>query len=106
MADMTMIERIRAVRLDKGMTQEELAVAAGFSSRSTINKIELGKRRVTLEGAKKIASALGVDADWLIFGDVDGMKEEINRLFDLLPPEKQEAVLQFLRSMLGGRAQA
>ena len=106
MKETTINERIRNTRIERGMTQEELAFASGFTSRSTINKIELGQRSVSLDAAKKIAGALKVDADWLIFGDEEGMKEEISRLFDLLPPDKQEAVLQFLRTMLGDRAKA
>lgn len=96
-------KRIKDIRMEKGMTQEELAVLCGYKSRSAINKIEAGTRNFSIETAKKIAKALNVDPDYLVFGDED-VKEEINRLFDLLPADKQEAVLAFLRSMLGDRA--
>jgi transcriptional regulator with XRE-family HTH domain len=99
--------RIKQKREERGWTQTELARRCGFASRSTINKYEKGERDLSLDSAKKVASALGVDADWLIFGDdTENMKNEISRLFDMLPPEKQEAVLQFLRSMLGDKARA
>lgn len=40
---MTSGERIRARRIELGMTQDELAKKAGFKSRSSINKIELSR---------------------------------------------------------------
>lgn len=36
-------ERIKARRLELGLTQEELAKKMGYTSRSTVNKVELGK---------------------------------------------------------------
>ena len=95
--------RIRQARLNKGMTQQQLAEKMGFKSRSAICQIENDKYEIGLETAKKLAQILEIDPGWLVFGDED-IKDEISRLFDLLPPEKQEAVLQFLRSMLGDRA--
>ena len=98
--------RVREARMVKNWSQEKLANACGLVSRASISKIEHGERGTTLEGIKKIASALGVDADYLIFGedDVDDKKAEINRLFDSLTPEQQDQILAFLRSMLGDRA--
>ena len=40
------------------MSQEELAKACGFQSRSSINKIELGQRGLPLRKVKLIADAL------------------------------------------------
>lgn len=100
----TIGDRIREARIKKGMSQEELALACGYKTRSTITKIEKGTRSFKLETAKKIARALGADPDYLIFGDSEDKKEEIKMLFDRLEPWQQESVLQFLRSMLGDRA--
>jgi len=98
--------RVREARMAKNWSQDRLAAACGLVSRASISKIEHGERGTTLEGIKKIASALEVDADYLIFGDTtaDEMKDEINRLFGLLQLEQQEQILAFLRSMLGDRA--
>lgn len=95
-------ERIRQTRIERGLTQVELGLKIGMTG-SGVSKIEHDTYEISLETAKKIARALNVDPDYLIFGGED-IKEEINRLFDLLPEDKQEAVLQFLRSMLGDRA--
>ena len=98
-------ERVRETRIARGMTQQELADAIGMKSRSTINKIELGSRNTKLDTATKIARALNVDPDYLVFGDEEDRKAEIERLFNLLPDDQQESVLSFLRSMLGERAE-
>lgn len=41
-----MHEKIRELRLDRGMTQAELAKATGYSSRGAITLIEKGQRDI------------------------------------------------------------
>jgi len=53
-------ERVRQLRKEKGMTQEELTKAIGASSKSMICKIENGTRMTPLSMVSKIAAALGV----------------------------------------------
>lgn len=98
-------DRIRQVRLQRGMTQQDLADAVGLKDRSSIAKIETDTYEPGLDALKKIAKALNCDPDYLVFGDdsKEKMKEEINFLFDRLAPEQQDAVLQFLRSLTAGR---
>ena len=97
-------ERVRETRIARGMTQQELADAIGLKSKTTVNKIEKEKRGTKLETAQKIARALHVDPDYLVFGNEEEAKAEIERLFNLLSEDQQESVLAFLRSMLGERA--
>lgn len=52
-------ERIRKIRIELGMTQEELATRMGYSSKSTITKIEQGIRDVPQNKIAKFAEALG-----------------------------------------------
>jgi putative transcriptional regulator len=54
---MTIQNRIRALRFEKGMTQEELAVRTGVS-RQTIMSIENGNTNPSVLLAFKIAKAL------------------------------------------------
>lgn len=96
---MTTGERIKKLREEKGMTQEELAIACGYKSRSTINKFEKGICETRLSTLKKIAKVLNADPDYLVFGDEADKKEEINRLFGQLSGAHQDAVLAFLRSL-------
>jgi transcriptional regulator with XRE-family HTH domain len=52
-------ERLRALRLGKGLTQEQLAVKAGVHS-TYIGIIERGKQSVSLDIVERIAKALSV----------------------------------------------
>ena len=55
---MTIGERIKARRMELGMSQEELAAKIGYKSRSSINKIELDQYSLRQSKIKAIADAL------------------------------------------------
>lgn len=42
-------ERIKKIRLERGMTQQDLADALGLKSRSSINKIEMDAYEIGLD---------------------------------------------------------
>lgn len=65
---MKMNERIRNLRIDRGMTQEELAKATGYSSRGAITLIEKGERDIPARKLSLFASALGVSKSFLVSG--------------------------------------
>lgn len=58
--------RVRQKRTELGMTQDMLAKAAGYNSRSTINKIESGERTLSFSRITELAEALGVTPDYLM----------------------------------------
>ena len=58
----TLGERVKKERIKLGMTQDELAKKAGYSSRTSINKIENG-RPASLKVVHKLAEALNV-SEW------------------------------------------
>ena len=60
--------RVKALRQSLNMTQEELARKSGYTSRSSINKIELGLVDIPQTKAIAIANALGVTPIYLLFG--------------------------------------
>lgn len=62
-------KRIRDRRTALDMTQEELAKRAGYTSRSSINKIELGLVDLPQSKILAIANALGVTPAWLLGWD-------------------------------------
>lgn len=93
-------DRIKEARLAKGMTQDELAKALGLKSRSSINKMEKDAYEVGLDRLKEIARVLEVDPDYLVFGNTEDKKEEINVLFRKLTEAQQDAAIAFLRSMI------
>lgn len=62
---MTIYERIRMLRKDRGMSQDELAKRCGYADRSMITKIEAGKVDLTIGKVEQIAYILGVDPAYL-----------------------------------------
>ena len=57
---MTINERIKNIRLQKNMSQQELAERVGYKTASAINKIELGLRDVKQSKIADYAKALNV----------------------------------------------
>ncbi len=51
-------QRIKSRRVEVGLSQQELADRVGYKSRSSINKIELGKADILQSSLRKIADAL------------------------------------------------
>lgn len=62
----TVAKNIRAQRIACGMTQEELA-AKVFTTRQTISNYETGKSKPDYETIGKIAAALGVSGEMLLY---------------------------------------
>lgn len=65
---MTVGERIKKIRLEKGMTQQDLAKRTGIND-ANIRKYEGGRQNPKLETLERIAAALEVDPYYLVFGD-------------------------------------
>ena len=68
---MTFGEIIYKVRTDKGMTQDELAHAVGYKSRSSIAKIESGERDASQSMIAALAKALDTSPSALMGWDND-----------------------------------
>ena len=58
--------RVKQKRLELQLTQEELAKAAGYTSRSSINKIELGQVDIPQSKILAIAQALHTSPTYLV----------------------------------------
>lgn len=63
---MELYTRIRQRREELHMTQDELAQAMGYKSRSSINKIELGKSDIPQSKIKSFAEALKTTPEYLM----------------------------------------
>ena len=98
-------DRIRVIRHERGMTQEQLCERAGLSL-DAISRIEGGSRVPTLDTAKRIADALRVPLEDLIRSEPlpkAPTPEPLRRLVALLEPEPksvQEAVEEVARVVL------
>lgn len=78
---MTIGERVKMLRLEAGLTQEELSERCGYSSRSSINKIETGGRGISHKMVEKLAAALGC-SQWFLLGFVDEVDGDFSEVFE------------------------
>ena len=62
-------ERIKTLREEKGITQDELATKLGYTSRSSIAKIESGKTDISQSKVKEIAEILNTTTSYLMDGN-------------------------------------
>lgn len=60
-------KRVRSCREKLGYSREELSEKANIAT-SFLSTIELGKGSFTAEVLKKLCKALGVSADYIVFG--------------------------------------
>lgn len=64
----TMGGRIRHLRTEQGLSQEELATRVGGTGRAQISRIETGARNADPDVIKRMAKVLGVTPSFLISG--------------------------------------
>jgi transcriptional regulator with XRE-family HTH domain len=64
-------DRLKALRLARGLTQEELAAQAGFS-RSYYTQVETGRRNVALLNLTRLAKCLQISLSDLLDIDNNG----------------------------------
>lgn len=84
-------ERVRQRRIQLGMSQEELAKKLGYTSRSTINKIENGTNDVGQTKVVDFAKALDTSIIYLMAWDeAEILKDEI-----IPGPNQQERALVY-----------
>ena len=58
--------KIRKCRINKNMSQRELAEYMGYESQSTISMWESGTRMPNIVDLKKLADCFGVSTDYLL----------------------------------------
>lgn len=100
--------RIKELRLLKKMTQEDLALRAGYTSRSSINKIEKGLVDLPRSKIIDIAEALGTTPAYLMGWEekspveqklTEG-EEKLLQLIRLMPDEMKKQYMELLESTL------
>ncbi len=101
-------EKIRLVRKEKGWSQQELAKVAGLNW-TIINRYENRKAFPNGESLLKLAKALGVTADFLLFEDAPRTRRiaikdpdlyEKFLLIEKMPAEDREAVRRILEALI------
>ena len=82
----TVGERIKSLRVERGMTQEQVARALHFGSRSMVSDYESGRRELPYKSVGGYASFFRVTANWIMQGDEEieepqSLDEELLRAF-------------------------
>ena len=80
--------RIRYLRKRRGFSQEELAKKIGYTSKTTINKIELGINSLKQSTLEQIAFALHTTPSYLMGWDEDN---------DLILTEQEQKIIRAYR---------
>lgn len=95
-------ERIRAIRISKGMSQADLGFAAHLAT-SNISDIELGKTKMWLATFVKIVEALQVSADSILRPNVpevnDLYQSEYAQLLADCTPSEIEAIMKISKEV-------
>ncbi len=89
--------RIRKRRKDLKMTQIDLQHIIGYTSRSTIAYVEMGKIDLSQSRITQFANALGVTETYLLGLD-DVNTSEISYLVSKLSDEDKQRVITFIKT--------
>lgn len=108
-------QRIRNLRQVKQMTQAELAQKAGYTSRSSINKIEKGLVDLPRSKIIELANALDVSPAFILFGndadittneektppnELSEGKRKLIEFAESVPEDKVDLVLKLMQSIV------
>ncbi|MDR3537359.1 MAG: helix-turn-helix transcriptional regulator [Acetobacteraceae bacterium] len=104
--------RIRDVRREKGMTQDQLATAIGVS-RSAVAQWETGRAGQITGNLTRIASTLDVGVEYLMYGEDkrspshvgSGDELALLRLYRECSPEDRQLLLRTARRLAGPDAE-
>ena len=88
-------DRLARLRKDKGLTQKELAETVGLNQ-AQVHRYEKGSAEPSMSALKRLALALGVTTDELVFEDDErGPGDELRLQFEAIarfaPDEKKTA---------------
>ncbi len=104
---MTFGERLKQIRMDRNMSQEELATILE-TSKQVISRYENNQRSPKISIVEEYSKKLGVDINYLLGDekkpesdspDIELSKEEKD-LFRLVPPDRKQYVLGLIEGAL------
>jgi len=100
---MSLNARLIALRKQRDLTQQQMADSLGIHVNS-LKKYEAGQAQPSLEALKKIALALHVSTDFLLFEEQErGPSQELALQFEAIsqmPPDDQDAVIRVIEAMI------
>jgi transcriptional regulator with XRE-family HTH domain len=105
------VERIKQIRRDTGLSMEKFSKALGIASSGNISAWESGKSLPGALALRAIHDTFGYSIDWILTGipvktDTDTnltskpLRNELLRLFDTLTPEAQAILLGTVKTIL------
>ncbi len=100
---MSLTARLIAIRKERGLTQQQMADTIGIHVNS-LKKYEAGQAQPSLDVLKKIALALHVSTDFLLFEEHErGPQEDLALQLDAvsqMPEEEQMVIREVLESLI------
>ena len=108
----TIYDRIKARRIELGMSQIELAEKVGYKAKSAISKIESGERDISSTLVMKFSQALDVSVAYLLLGheieepaepeesDEEKRLKDFISLFSQLTQEQQKMLILQMKGLL------
>ena len=111
MADKQIGERIKRLRIQNNLTQQQLADKLQYKSRSTINKIELGISEIHPTKIRSFAHALNTSPQYLLgqCEEPEACENKVQILLDdgslvnySLDNERTDKLLNFIHNLAQG----
>jgi len=100
---MSIAARLITLRKENGLTQQEMADKIGLHV-NQVRRYESGSAQPSLEALKKIAIAMSITIDSLVFGPEErGPDEELRLQFEAvshMPPEEKKIIQALLEGMI------
>lgn len=102
-AEMPFAQRLLALRKDRGLSQQALADRVGLHV-TLVRRYEAGKTQPSIDALRRIALALSVSADVLLFDDDERAPSDDLRLhleaIEHMPPEQQHIIREVLDALV------
>lgn len=98
-------QKIKKIRKDKGLTQQEFADSLGYAHKSTINKIESGQEDMSYQKILVLLKEYMLDAKDLF----DDPKKELERIDSLIEESKQpvhDSCIIYIHGLYGNSGEA
>lgn len=98
-------ENLKRLRIARGFSQDELARMLGYTNRSSINKIEVGRSGIPADKVNNLARVLGVSPldlfnESAVEPDSTEKDNSIIALFEKLSPNGQEDLMKYAEYLL------
>ena len=94
----TIGRKIRTLRINRQMTQEDLAFMLETSP-SYVSNIENGKKKPSLKKLGEISDIFGVSINDLLSVSIS-FEDEFSEMVSLCPPDKRKQLLESLSSII------